>query len=44
MYNVLKSIKEEKKEKLRADIEEIRRKENDKENTYLELIKKFKKY
>jgi len=38
------STKEEKKEKLRADIEEIRRKENDKENTYLELIKKFKKY
>lgn len=38
------SIKEEKKEKLRADIEEIRRKETDKENAYVECIKKSKKY
>jgi len=38
------SIKEEKKEKLRSEIEEIRRKENDKEKGYLEHIKKAARY
>ena len=39
-----RSIKEEKKEKLRSEIEEIRRKENDKEKGYLEHIKKAARY
>lgn len=38
------SIKEEKKERLQNDIDEIRRKEGNKENDYMELMKKSKKW
>jgi low affinity Fe/Cu permease len=40
----IQSIKEEKKERLQNDIDEIRRKEGNKENDYMELMKKSKKY